>query len=170
MPPAVPSQPLAELTVTCRQCGAADMVRLDRKEYKCRHCGSITIISDSDAERLEQVLKQFLAKQTVRPQAQPAVAARVVAGTIVAAVGAAVIAGVLLTRSQPGGANTNTAAAYFDEQGVRNNQLVMSSLHWQPDSTSHGGSYTGLRYNHSGFAVMPPSYTINLFHNGLKYH
>jgi hypothetical protein len=58
MPPFPPH--LSELTVTCKQCGSVSMERLDRKEYRCTHCGAITIISDDDAERLEELLRSVM--------------------------------------------------------------------------------------------------------------
>ena len=163
MPP-IPPPGLSELTVTCRQCGSADMLRLDRKEYKCRHCGALTVISDSDAGRLEQLLNQFLARQrptAATPRRTP------LAGILVSA--PLVFAGalVLLFHHQRSPAGTTTVDSYFAEQSVPNNQVVMSSLHWQPGENG-GGSYSGVLYNHSGYAINPPSYTLNLFHNGMK--
>ncbi len=164
---ATPQAPpgLSELTVTCRQCGAADMLRLDRKEYKCRHCGAITVVSDSDAGRLEQLLTQFVARQRPAPSAPPrrgpvAAVLGITLGTIVAAIA-------LLSRHASSVSPAGGADAYFAQQSVPNDQVVISSLHWQPDSTG-GGVYTGVLYNHSGYAIMPPSYTLNLFHDGMK--
>ena len=36
---------LSELTVTCRQCGGASMERIGDREYRCKHCGAITVVS-----------------------------------------------------------------------------------------------------------------------------
>ena len=163
--PSIPPPGLSELTVTCRQCGSADMLRLDRKEYKCRHCGALTIISDSDAGRLEQLLNQFLARQrpaAVAPRRGLFVA--VAAATLVL-----IVAGLALfshTGRTPAG--ITTVDSYFAEQSVPNDQVVMSPLHWQPSESGGGGSYSGVLYNHSGYAIAPPSYTLNLFRNGMK--
>ena len=168
MPPPPPPG-LSELTVTCRQCGAADMLRLDRKEYKCRHCGAITVISEGDAGRIEQILKQFVAnQQSARypahyPRRRPAV---VFAGAAVVLV-ALVVAAALSSRFSHAPAGTTTAESYFAQQSVPDDQVVASSLHWQPGA-SGGGAYTGLLYNHSGYAISPPSYTLDLYKNGLK--
>jgi hypothetical protein len=36
------------------------MERLDHHEYKCTHCGAITVVSDDDADQLESMLGDFL--------------------------------------------------------------------------------------------------------------
>ncbi len=161
MPPAIPPG-LSELTITCRQCGSADMLRLDRKEYKCRHCGALTVISDDDAGRLEQILNQFLDRQ--RAAAKPSQRAPLVLALVVVVVVALVASVSHFTHRASSPA---TADSYFAEQTVPNDQVVLSSLHWEP-SASGGGAYSGVLYNHSGYAIMPPSYTLNLFHNGMK--
>jgi hypothetical protein len=48
-----------EMTVTCKQCGSTSLTRLDHHEYKCTHCGAITVVSDDDAVQLESMLGSF---------------------------------------------------------------------------------------------------------------
>jgi hypothetical protein len=59
---------LREITVTCNSCGSTSMQRLDRREYKCTNCGSITVVSDDDASELEAVLGKFLGNADLRGQ------------------------------------------------------------------------------------------------------
>ncbi len=46
-------------TLTCSNCHGGDFVRLGDNEFKCTHCGSITIVQDDVAERLEQILRKM---------------------------------------------------------------------------------------------------------------
>lgn len=48
-------------TLTCSNCHGGDFIRLDNNEFKCTHCGSITIVQDDVAERLEQILSRLQA-------------------------------------------------------------------------------------------------------------
>lgn len=59
---------LKEITVTCNSCGSTSLERLDRHEYKCSNCGSITVVSDDEADRLEAVLVKLLGNTDLRGQ------------------------------------------------------------------------------------------------------
>jgi hypothetical protein len=59
---------LKEITVTCNSCGSTSLERLDRHEYKCSNCGSITVVSDAEADRLEAVLVKLLGNADLRGQ------------------------------------------------------------------------------------------------------
>ncbi len=78
---------LSELTVTCHQCGSADMERLDRKEYRCKHCGAITVISDDDADRVENLLQQALSRTSFSPAPPQAAAPKQVVVRMLAMMG-----------------------------------------------------------------------------------
>ena len=142
------------------------MVRLDRKEYRCRHCGAITVISDTDAERLEQLLKQLLGGRTDDPRV-PANRRKVIGAGLIAL--AAVLIGTIAVSSRTHSrvARGNSVKDPVAESSVPNDQVVLSALQWHADSP-HGGSYTGVLYNHSGYAIMPPRYGLNLFRGGIK--
>ncbi len=140
------------------------MQRLDRREYKCRHCGAVTVISDNDADRIERLLQQFLARQSPPPPRRLQ-RPRLLAAAILCIAG--LIAGLtILLHGNRSGSQAFTADTYFAEQSVSPDKIVMSALTWQPDSS--GGSYTGLLYNHSGYAINPPTYQLNLFRGGMK--
>ncbi len=170
--PVVPTQTqgLQSLTVVCHQCGGADLFRLDRKEYKCNHCGAVTVISDNDAERLEQLLRQMLAKQAqpaYRPPASsPKRGGKAVALSIAGVIFCAGVGGFisLLPKNSANGAST--ADDYFAQTTVPTDRVTISPLTWVPDGV--GGTYNGLMYNHSGYPIDPPSYSLALFHDGMK--
>jgi hypothetical protein len=64
-------------TLTCSNCHGGDFIRLDDNEFKCTHCGSITIVQDDVAERLEQILSKLQAPAATPPlTATPAIRAK----------------------------------------------------------------------------------------------
>ena len=155
---------LSELTVTCHQCGSADMERLDRKEYRCKHCGAITVISDDDADRVENLLAQALSRTSFSPPPSTPVkkgggpAAILIPLFIVGvAVGVPALISFLHDKaSTPGG---------LDEIAGRTvpvEDVAVSQLTW--NNTNH--RYEGMVYNHSGFAVDIPRFNMTLFSNG----
>jgi hypothetical protein len=145
------------------------MVRLDRKEYKCTHCGAITVVSDDDADRLEQLLTNVLN----RPAASPTYGTRQMpnASTTWTGLGIAGFILVLAIGSSilfPGRRHTHSAdVSETGDSGVPPSQVVVSSLEWKPDSLNDG-SYIGTIYNHSGYPIEVPNYTLTLFHDGMK--
>lgn len=54
-------------TLTCSNCHGGDFIRLDDNEFKCTHCGSITIVQDDVAKRLEQILLKLQTPATATP-------------------------------------------------------------------------------------------------------
>jgi len=46
-------------TLTCANCHGGDFIRLGSNEFKCNHCGSITLVEDDVAQRLEQILRKL---------------------------------------------------------------------------------------------------------------
>jgi len=56
-------------TLTCSNCHGGDFIRLADNEFKCTHCGSITIVQDDVAERLEQILSKLQAPKAEAPPA-----------------------------------------------------------------------------------------------------
>jgi hypothetical protein len=128
---------MQELTLSCRQCGSADMTRLDRKEYKCNHCGAVTIISDGDAERLEQLLQQMFAKQK-QPLFTPySTRARAIGFSIAGLVFVGAIFSFFVTTAHHGTAGVTSADTYFDHTTVPEDRVVVSPLAWVPEGQGH---------------------------------
>ena len=157
---------LSELTVTCQQCGSASMERLDRKEYRCTHCGAITVISDDDADRVEELLREALSRQSSRLERVPPVrnpsgsrAATMIILTVVAAVVATPLLIDLLVKDHSG---ISTSVSNFDRKTVPANQVPISQLAWNTDKKR----YEGTIYNHSGYPIETPRFTMTLFTNG----
>lgn len=48
-------------TLTCANCHSGDFTRLGDNEFKCTHCGSITLVEDDVAQRLEKILQKLQA-------------------------------------------------------------------------------------------------------------
>ncbi len=46
-------------TLTCSNCGSAQFSRQERNEYRCLHCGSVTLVEDDVAQRLETILRRL---------------------------------------------------------------------------------------------------------------
>lgn len=46
-------------TLACSNCGSAQFHRLEKNEFKCLHCGSVTLVEDDVAQRLEQILQRM---------------------------------------------------------------------------------------------------------------
>jgi hypothetical protein len=155
---------LSELTVTCHQCGSASMERLDHKEYRCTHCGAITIISDDDAERVEELLRQALNRQPVASGRTPPRAAasnRKVAVVISLVVGLAIVLPVVLSQFTGHRSSPHHFATY-ERNTVPVSDVAVSQRVWN----SERKRYEGTVYNHSGYAIGVPRYTMTLFTNG----
>ncbi|WP_419803808.1 hypothetical protein [Terriglobus sp.] len=152
------------------------MTRLDRREYKCNHCGAVTVISDNDAERLEQLLKQVMNRQAAQSfpsKQQPN--SKMIALGLAGLVFTVTLISLATLSSHHGMSSANSSATdsvnpsvdnYFAHTTVPRDRVVVSPLEWVPDG--EGGTYNGLIYNHSGYAVSPPHYNLVLFHNGIK--
>jgi hypothetical protein len=156
---------LSELTVTCHQCGSADMERLDRKEYRCKHCGAITVISDDDADRVEDLLTQALSRTNFSPAppSTPVKKSGGVASVLIPLfiVGAALGIPALISVFE----NKSSGSGGFDEIAGRTvpvEDVAVSQLTW--NDVNH--RYEGMVYNHSGFAVDIPRFNMTLFTNG----
>jgi hypothetical protein len=155
---------LSELTVTCHQCGGADMERLDRKEYRCKHCGAITVISDDDADRVEYLLAQALSRTGFSPAAPaPAKKGAGPAAILIPLffVGVALGVPALISYLQD---KTSTPGGLHETAGrtVPVEDVAVSQLTW--NDVNH--RYEGMVYNHSGFAVDIPRFNMTLFTNG----
>jgi hypothetical protein len=172
MPPTTPDRSkLSELTVTCHQCGSASMERLDAKEYRCNHCGAITVISDDDSERLEKMLTNALNRPA------PAAPAASGSGTglanprvsmILGIVLMAVVAILFLVFTLIGGRSSSPSyTADNSSHTVPLDQVTLSQLHVE-DPSAEPAYYAGMIYNHSGYAIDVPSYTMTFFPNGMK--
>jgi hypothetical protein len=175
MPPTLPNQSkLSELTVTCNQCGSASMERLDAKEYRCNHCGAITVISDDDAGRLEKLLTSVLNKAAPqgnangaavkpKPKGNPWLAGGIVLVALLVYGGLVVVPRIM----QPRHSYTSPAQSSFSAPKISPDAVSISPLH-RDDSSSSLFHYLGMIYNHSGYAVDVPRYSMTFFPNGMK--
>ncbi|AFL86740.1 hypothetical protein Terro_0392 [Terriglobus roseus DSM 18391] len=157
---------LNDLTVSCRQCGSASMERLDRKEYRCTHCGAITVISDDDADRVETLLRNALhgSPSTAANPLGPTRLSQV--RTIALTVGALLFFSVFLI-VLPSRSRRHSSVPTGHDSVVPLSQVVLSPLQWKQGS-SWEGTYTGLVYNHSGFTIEVPRYGLTTYRKGLK--
>ncbi len=46
-------------TLACSNCGSSQFARQERNEYRCLHCGSVTLVEDDVAQRLETILRRM---------------------------------------------------------------------------------------------------------------
>jgi hypothetical protein len=168
MPPNQPDPPhLSELTVTCHQCGSTSMERLDRKEYRCTHCGAITVISDDDADRVEELLREALSRSNSQPLRTTPPAAKPAGGKVAAMIVGLLAIGFglpLLLSLMDNHHSTRTDFSAFREQTVPVEDVTVSQLLWNNKSRR----YEGTVYNHSGYAIEVPRYTMTLFTAGHK--
>ncbi len=177
------SSSISELTVTCNQCGSASLERLDRKEYRCNHCGAITLISDNDADRIEKLLRDAFAKQQMyQPQTvhvggfarpgEPVPRARVMLATGILVFGLLITALLFLNRPHRPypGAGTGVSGGYVPPREIAPGELSLSPLQWigSKDGPIPSGKYHALLYNHSGYTISVPEYGMTFFPDGLK--
>lgn len=57
------------VTLTCSNCGGGQFTKISQNEYRCDHCGALTLVEDDVAQRLEQILRGM--QQQPRPGAVP---------------------------------------------------------------------------------------------------
>jgi hypothetical protein len=151
------------------------MERLDAKEYRCNHCGAITVISDDDAGRLEKLLTSVLNKAAPQGNANPAAVKPRPKGNpwLAASIGVVallVYGGLMivpqLTKSH--GSSTASIRRYDNDTAISPDSVSISPLHTTDNSSSALFHYLGMIYNHSGYAIDVPNYTMTFFPNGMK--
>ena len=141
------------------------MERLDRKEYRCTHCGAITVISDDDADRVEEMLRAALERQSSRPArptpnaAPPRAVGVLILVVVVIAVGIPLIAGLIASQSVK---SPPTVLSSFGRDTVPASQVTLSPLTYNKERHR----YEGTIYNHSGYAIHTPRFNMTLFTNG----
>jgi hypothetical protein len=145
------------------------MERLDAKEYRCKHCGAITVISDDDAERLEKLLASVLSRAAPSPSLPSA--ARVPAamsspGRLILIVLAVMLVVVyfVFAVNRPDRSRPIRSAG---DRTVPIDQVTISPLR-VADPTAEPAHYAGMIYNHSGYAIDVPRYTMTFYPNGMK--
>ena len=187
---------ISELTVTCNQCGSASLERLDRKEYRCNHCGAITLISDNDADRIEALLRDALARQSryasypvnhgaTVPSSMTATQTRRLLAVLAGIVGISIASLIVLGRSgtprtyqgnsgvtigRNGNIGGGAYGTYVPPKDIPFNQVTLSPPVWigDKDGIIPTGAYNALLYNHSGSTIDVPDYEMTFFPNGLK--
>jgi hypothetical protein len=151
-------------TLTCSNCHGGDFIRLDNNEFKCTHCGSITIVQDDVAERLEQILRK-MQTSAVQPAAASATASRAGAWIIVAVVLvmlALFIANIGTNRSTRSTTSFSSPSFSLHERpAVDPGLLKIQDLH----RASTGEKLVGMVRNDSDRVVTDVSLTVNV-HQG----
>jgi hypothetical protein len=150
------------------------MERLDAKEYRCNHCGAITVISDDDAGRLEKLLTSVLNKvapqgnanaAAVRPKLKgnPWLAAAIVVVALLVYGGLVIVPQLM----KPHTRYTSPTQRYATDTAISPDSVSLSPLHVD-GSSSALFHYLGMIYNHSGYAIDVPNYSMTFFPNGMK--
>jgi hypothetical protein len=150
------------------------MERLDAKEYRCNHCGAITVISDDDAGRLEKLLTSVLNKVAPqgnanaaavrpKPKGNPWLAAAIVVVALLVYGGLVIVPQLM----KPHTRYTSPTQRYATDTAISPDSVSLSPLHVDGLSSAlfH---YLGMIYNHSGYAIDVPDYTMTFFPNGMK--
>ena len=169
---------LSELTVTCNRCGGASMERIGNREYRCTHCGAITVVSQEQAERADAVSVPPLpvsgtkasftssitytstaTSSTQTKSGHPVRALLIVLGV------AAVSLGVHECNNA-----SSTAPSSAVNATVPAKLLNIGDSVWTGSGNPevNDGHYTALIANHSNVAVDVPRYTMTLYENGVK--
>ena len=174
---------LHELTVTCSQCGSASMERIGPREYRCNHCGAITVVSqDSDASQ-----RQAPPTHSGPPRADgsasivgiypgPTVPAKTASGSrfwrwflpivLLGFLGKGIETCADSTSSSTGSATTEPKPV----PAIPVAQASLAAPVWMTDPTSsvHSGRYVSILYNHSAWPMAVPRYSMTLYTDGIK--
>ncbi|WP_419805182.1 FxLYD domain-containing protein [Terriglobus sp.] len=180
---------LSELTVTCRQCGSASMERLGAREYRCNHCGAITVVSQdpvvgqgstlasqgqpvSPANGSGDSIVGIYPGPPVEPSTNPGRGT-----TVILWIAAAILTIGLVEKtiascnpvSSPSPAST-TDHRKPAPPPVPASQLALSPAAWMTDPTSSvsSGKYVSMLYNHSPWPIQVPRYTMTLYTDGIR--
>ena len=187
---------LSELTVTCRQCGSASLARIGDREYRCNHCGAITVVSQ-DGSRSAPPAAYMPAAGYVPPNTPRAQSASFAVATTTIPVlspgqqadadraaaqrrrkalfGWLVILGIIFlivhsytgsSSSSPGSSGSMGSAAA--DATVSASLLTVSPTNWSLDPDGLSGQYTGLITNRSSYPVDVPRFSMRLFLRGTQ--
>ncbi len=181
------SSNLSELTVTCRQCGSASMERIGPREYRCTHCGAITVVSqETDARAATAGIDTSgAAAAPVAPDPAVLTPGEAAAAESIGRHLPAYLFGfcVLLAIFFVGlmhacggddkpGSSTNSDVPTPSVPSVPAAQLTLTPAVWtldvNADGKSSGGRYTSLIANRSSHAVTVPVYSMSLYLRGTR--
>jgi hypothetical protein len=176
-----PASNLSELTVTCNQCGSASMERLGPREYRCNHCGAITVVSQDQVDRANAAAQtQVASGQALFGSAASYTTTNATRASVSAtgngrrrAFGLLTFLAILLTiylfnrESSPSPSSSSTSTS---TPTVSAKLVTLSSPEWSSDPNSNVGSgrYTALLFNHSAWPIVVPRYTMTLYLRGIK--
>ncbi len=175
---------LSELTVTCRQCGSASMERIGPREYRCTHCGAITVVSQDGTGVAPPPSYVAPPKAAAGPDLNDPTRNVLTPAQVAAAnnigrhvplvlflfclLAAAGFVGLMHSCGgdlPPAGSATSeptpTAAP-----AISASELSLSPVEWSTEGKATNGRYTGLIANRSNSALLVPSYTMNLYLRG----
>ena len=177
---------LSELTVTCRQCGSASMERIGPREYRCTHCGAITVVSQDGTKTAPP--PAYTAPETAPadlpgpdlsdPTRNVLTPAEVAAANnigrhvplvlfLLCLLAAAGFIGVMHScggDNPPAGSGTQAVAP--PTPTVPASQLALTPVEWSTEGKAAEGKYTGLITNQSNSAVVVPEYSMSLYLRG----
>ena len=184
---------ISELTVTCRQCGSASMERLGPREYRCNHCGAITVVSQDPEQAAQstagpsQSARANSGSSIVGIYPGPPVGSREglkagpgtkavlwVAASLIAigfvgkTIGSCNDESPSSTSTSPSTSHSSVTKAALPT--VPATQLALSPATWMSDPTSSvsSGRYVSMLYNHSPWPIQVPRYTMTLYTDGIK--
>ncbi len=176
---------LFELTVTCRQCGSASMERIGPREYRCTHCGAITVVTQDGTKSAPEQVPPVSPGPTARPAVDYGDPTRNVltAEQVVAVnkpgpnvfvfmtfVCVLIAAGFIGIMHACGGDNPPAGSTNGSTQpatpAVPASQLTLTPAEWSTVSGTIGGRYTALITNRSRYAVTVPVYAMSLYLRG----
>jgi len=103
------------VTLTCSNCGSGQFTRLAPREYRCDHCHAVTLVEDSVAERLEQILRGMRPAPAAVPRSRVPAAVLAAGVAVVAAIAAWLAVDGLRPPSRP----ARTAAPAIDPSQIR---------------------------------------------------
>ena len=178
---------LSELTVTCSQCGSASMERLGPREYRCNHCGAITVVSQDPQAlpyRPAPASNTSASTSTVYPGpvlSPTAKAATYQAGKVAGKLSlrgwilliffGVMVGGALLSLGLSGSSSSESAKEPTrPAPTVPIKQLALAPAAWITDPTSSvsSGKYVSMLYNHSPWPIEVPRYSMTLYTDGIK--
>jgi DNA-directed RNA polymerase subunit RPC12/RpoP len=173
------SSNLSELTVTCSQCGSANMERLGQREYRCNHCGAITVVSQDQQTQYDQANGRQAPTDNGPVLSPSQEAAAVATGTavrkgfgifrILLLAGVLIAVGIGVVNSMTGGSSSSSGGT-ASAPSVDGKQLTLSPPEWisDPSSGVSSGRYVQMLTNHSTSPIQVPRYSMTLFVDGVK--
>ena len=178
---------ISELTVTCSQCGSASMERLGPREYRCNHCGAITVVSQDPNQPAQSAAAPVRSLHPaggsggsivgiypgppVGSSPKAGAGTRTILWIATALVAFGIVSKTIDSCNDSISSSTSTANPQKAAPApVPITQLALSPATWITDPTSSvsSGKYVSMLYNHSPWPIQVPRYTMTLYTDGIK--